>query len=159
MKCPECNAEMKIVHKNYPYAECGLSGVTLLGLEFRACPECGEEERVMPRLEQLHGVIAEAIAEKSPRLTGAEVRFLRKHLGWSGDYFAGVMGVRQETVSRWETEKEPMGVVSERLLRLMALRVRPIESYPNERLVDVAKTDAAPIKLQLRASKTGWKAA
>lgn len=112
----------------------------------------------MPRIAQLHRMIAEAVAEKPARLTGAEVRFLRKHLGWSGEDVANVMGVRQETVSRWETEKEPMGVVSERLLRLMALRLRPIESYPNERLAEVAKDSPCPVSLRLRRpDKAGWR--
>lgn len=158
MKCMECGGEMKVTHRDYPYAESGLPNVVLLGLELRACPKCGETERVMPRLAQLHRVIAEAVAEKTARLTGAEVRFLRKHLGWSGEDFASVMGVRQETVSRWETEKEPMGVVSERLLRLMSLRLRPVEAYPNERLADVAKEDAKPVSLRLRSNKSGWRA-
>lgn len=159
MKCPECGkAEMKITHEDHVYTECGLPNIVLLGLEFRVCPKCGEKERVMPRLAQLHRVIAEAVAEKRARLTGAEIRFLRKHLGWSGDYFAEVVGVRPETVSRWENEKEPMGVTSERLLRLMALRLRPVESYPNERLAEVAREEARPVSLRLRPNHGGWHA-
>lgn len=157
MKCPECGAAMKVTHRDHDYVESGLPHVVLLGLEFRTCPKCGEEERVMPRLAQLHRMIAEAVAEKAARLTGAEVRFLRKHLGWSGEAFANVMGVRQETVSRWETEKEPMGAVSERLLRLMALRLRPVEAYPNERLAEVAKEEPRPVSLRLRPNSSGWR--
>lgn len=96
--------------------------------------------------------------DETARLTGAEIRFLRKHLGWSAEAFAGVIGVRPETVSRWENEKEPMGATSERLLRLMALRLKPVESYPNERLADVAKEDARPVALRLRVDKAGWHA-
>jgi len=150
---------MKSSRRDHLYVESGLPNVMLLGLEFRTCPACGEEERVMPRLAELHRFIAEAVAEKTSRLTGSEVRYLRKHLGWSGEDFANVMGVRQETVSRWETEKEPMGVVSERLLRLMALRLRPVESYPNERLADVAKGEASPIDLRLKPTGSSWKRA
>ena len=156
MKCPECGTQMKIETRNHQYVESGLPNVVLLGLEFRTCPKCGEEERVMPRIAQLHRVIAEAVAEKHARLTGAEVRFLRKHLGWSGEDFAKTMGVTPGTVSRWENEKEAMGPVAERLLRLMALRARPIESYPNERLAEVAQEEARPVKLELHANRTGW---
>lgn len=158
MKCPECNeAEMRVTHRDHAYAESGLPNVVLVGLEFHTCPRCGEEERVMPRLAQLHRLIAERVAEKEARLTGAEIRFLRKHLGWSGEDFAGVMGVRPETVSRWENEKEAMGPAAERLLRLMALREKPVESYPNERLADVAKTAARPVHLEARANRNGWR--
>src|SRR5207248_8367211 len=102
MKCPECGeAEMKVVHRDYAYVESGLPNVVLLGLEFRTCPKCGEEERVIPRLAQLHRLIAERVAGKEARLPGAEIGFLRKHLGWSGEDFAGVLDVRPEPVSRW----------------------------------------------------------
>ncbi len=157
MKCPECNeAEMKVTHRDHVYVESGLPNVVLLGLEFRTCPNCGEEERVLPRLAQLHRLIAERVAEKEARLTGAEIRFLRKHLGWSGEDFAGVLDVRPETVSRWENEKETMSATAERLLRLMALREKPVESYPNERLAGVAKSAARPVHLEARANRTGW---
>ena len=159
MKCPECGTEMKVEHRDHPYTESGLPNVVLIGLEFRVCPECGEEERVMPRLAQLHRAIAEAVADQTARLTGAEIRFLRKHLGWSGEDFAAVMGVRPESVSRWENDKEPMGAPAERLLRLMALRERPVSSYPNERLADIAKGEARAVKLEARANKSGWKVA
>ena len=157
MKCLECGATMKISHKDHLYVECGLPNIVLLGLEFRSCPRCGEEERVMPRIAVLHRTIAEAVAEKLARFTGAEIRFLRKHLGWSGEDFAEVMGVRQETVSRWETEKERMGVSAERLLRLMALRLRPVGEYPNEKLAKVAKEDPRPVRLRLRSNRSGWR--
>jgi putative zinc finger/helix-turn-helix YgiT family protein len=147
---------MKVTHRDHVYVESGLPNVVLLGLEFRTCPKCGEVERVMPRLAQLHRLIAERVAEKEARLIGAEIRFLRKHLGWSGEHFASVMSVRPETVSRWENEKEPMGPIAERLLRLMALREKPVTSYPNDRLADVAKTDARPLHLEARASRSGW---
>ena len=157
MKCPECRkAEMKIEHRDHRYIESGLPNVVLLGLEYRVCPSCGEEERIMPRLAQLHRVIAEALAEKRARLTGAEIRFLRKHLGWSGGDFAEVMGVRGESVSRWENEKEPMGSTAERLLRLMALRLKPVAEYPNERLAEVAQDKPRSLKLRLRPDKAGW---
>ena len=93
---------------------------------------------------------------KEARLTGAEIRFLRKHLGWSGEDFAGVLSVRPETVSRWENEKEPMGRLPNGCLRLFALRERPVTSYPNERLADVAKSDARPMHLQARSNRSGW---
>src|SRR5579863_1998228 len=160
MKCPECGAaEMKVTHENHVYTESGLPNVVLLGVEVRTCKACSEREIAIPRLAQLHRLIAEAVAEKAARLTGAEVRFLRKHLGWSGEDFAATMGVTPSTVSRWENEKEPMGPIAERLLRLMALRARPVETYPNERLADVAKEDARPMHLELESNRNGWKIA
>jgi putative transcriptional regulator len=158
MKCPGCNeAEQVVTHEDHVYTESGLPNVLLQGVEFRRCPKCDEVEMAIPRLAHLHRAIAEIIAEKTARLTGAEIRFLRKHLGWSGEDFAKTMGVTKSTVSRWENEHEPMGAVAERLLRLMALRWKPVESYPNERLADVAQDDAQPLRLEMRANRNGWR--
>jgi DNA-binding transcriptional regulator YiaG len=55
----------------------------------------------------------------------AEVRFLRKHLGWSGADFAAHMGVDPTTVSAWENERKPFGTSSDRLLRLIVARQAP----------------------------------
>jgi putative zinc finger/helix-turn-helix YgiT family protein len=149
---------MKVVHRDHLYTESGLPNVLILEAEFRVCPKCGEEERVLPRIAQLHRVIAEAVAQKVARLTGAEIRFLRKHLGWSGEDFAAVMGVTPSTVSRWENEHESMGATAERLLRLMALRGKPVTEYPNEELKKVAQEAPAPARLRVSSRKSGWKA-
>jgi hypothetical protein len=46
------------------------------------------------------------VIHKPARLSGSEVRYLRKYLGWSGADFAGHVGVDPSTVSNWETDKE-----------------------------------------------------
>lgn len=158
MKCEECGkAEMKITHRDHLYTESGLPNVLLLGLEFRTCPKCGEEERVMPKLAQLHRLIAEYVAEKETRLTGAEARFLRKHLGWSGEDFAKAMDVTPGTVSRWENDKESMSTMADRLLRLYALRTRPVEEYPNERVAMSGLKEARSVHLKIEPLRNGWK--
>jgi putative zinc finger/helix-turn-helix YgiT family protein len=121
MNCARCGALMRTNRENYLYRESGLTYVTLVGVEVGRCPRCGEHEAVIPKIEQLHSAIATAIARKVPRLVSEEVRFLRKHLGWSGGEFAAHLGVSRETVSRWETGAAAMGPVAERLLRLAAL--------------------------------------
>lgn len=156
MKCAECGKEMKSVRRDHEYVESGLPGITLLNLEFRVCP-CGEEEMVIPRTAQLHRLIATRVAEKASRLTGAEIRFLRKHLGWSGEDFAKHMDVTPSSVSRWENDKEPMSVMAERLLRLYALRTHPVEEYPNERLLEAGAHAARPVHLQIEPNRTGWR--
>src|SRR2546425_3135547 len=101
MKCTECGTQMKARRENYRYDECGLRHVTLMGIEVRRCPRCGNYEVSIPHVEKLHRLIARVVIEKTTRFTGEEVRFLRKSLGWSGSDFAKRMGVTDETVSRW----------------------------------------------------------
>jgi putative zinc finger/helix-turn-helix YgiT family protein len=156
MKCPQCGHAMKTARANYLYKECGLPNVTLVGIEVSRCPECGEHEAVIPKIEQLHRAIATSLARKVPGLTPDEIRFLRKHLGWSGGDFAAHMGVSAETVSRWENGAVNMGPAAERLLRLAALTREPAGDYSLEVLKEVAQKKAATQPLRMRVERGGW---
>jgi DNA-binding transcriptional regulator YiaG len=104
----------------------------------------------------LHRVIAFAIAGQKAKLSGPEIRFLRKYLGYSGAHFARTIGVDPATVSRWENEKEPMGATAERLLRLMIVTRQPLEEYPLDLLADVAQEDAPRPNLGIKVEGAGW---
>jgi putative zinc finger/helix-turn-helix YgiT family protein len=158
MKCESCGARMKSGRENYHYTECGLDAVTLLNVEVRRCPECGEYEVEIPRMEELHRLIAQEAASKVPRLAPQEIRFLRKYLGFSGVDFAATLDVTPETVSRWETGKKPMSPVAERALRLMVFVQDPVAEYPLKRLAEVAQGEAVPLRMKLRESRAHWKA-
>lgn len=158
MKCDACGAQMKSGRENYRYTACGLETVTLMNVEVRRCAECGEYEVDIPRVEELHRLIAQEVASKVARLTPEEIRFLRKHLGFSGVDFAAVLDVTPETVSRWENGKKQMSPVSERALRLMAFVRNPMAEYPLEKLAEVAQGEAVPLRMKLRESRAHWKA-
>jgi DNA-binding transcriptional regulator YiaG len=53
---------------------------------------------------------------------GESVRALRRHLGWSQDALAEELGMRQQTVSEWETGKYAPRGGSARLLGMIAER-------------------------------------
>jgi putative zinc finger/helix-turn-helix YgiT family protein len=156
MKCLECGAEMTSARENYNYKASGLP-VTLMNVEVRRCKSCGQDEVVIPRITELHKAIARAVVEKKARLTPAEVRFLRTHLGWSGSDFAKHMAVAAATVSRWENGHEQMSAQADRLLRLMALLKEPVSGYSPDDLLGIDAA-AKPAKIKLTASKTGWTA-
>ena len=72
--------------------------------------------------------------QRRPRAwTAAEVAALRKRLGLSQAAFAGEIGVRQQTVSEWETGRyQPRGA-SVRLLGMLAEEAeeeQPAEDKP-----------------------------
>jgi len=155
MNCPDCNQPMTSANENYGYVASGLPYVTLVGVEVRRCASCGEHEVVIPKLEPLHRTIAMAIVEKRSRLTAAEIRFLRKYLGWSGVDVARHMGVTAESVSRWENEREQMAAVADRLLRLMVVTQAPVSDYSLDALVDLDEK-SAPVRLRVAPKKGGW---
>lgn len=157
MKCDQCGAQMKSGRENYRYTACGLDSVTLVHVEVRRCPECGEYEVDIPRMAELHRLIAQKVASKEPRLTPQEIKFLRKHLGFSGVDFAATLDVTPETVSRWETGKKQMSPIAERALRLMVFVRDAINEYPLERLAEVAQGEALPLRIKVRESRAQWK--
>lgn len=156
MKCPECRTPMTAALEPYKYKECGLSYVTLQNIPINRCPSCGEVVVSIPKVTELHKVLAFAVASKPSRLGSEEIRFLRKYLGWSGVQFANIMAVAQETVSRWETGTAPMGQTAERMLRLMVFRLEPVEKYPTEDLADLGNDGGEKFALDILPTKTGW---
>ncbi len=146
---------MDSVREDYQYAASGLPYVTLSGVEVRRCPECGEVEVMIPKIEELHRALALAVVAKKARLTGAEVRFLRKFLGWSGVDFAKRMGVTPESVSRWENDREKMSALADRPLRLMVVTREPVSDYSLDVLAEL-EDEPAPILLHAKRERGGW---
>ena len=158
MKCFGCGHGMTTGRENVKYDACGLPGVTLVDVEVSRCGHCGQYEVAIPRIEELHRVMAAALVRKSARLTPAEIRFLRTTLEWSGRELADHMGAAPETVSRWEHGKTPMGPQADRLLRLMVLHRTSPESVDLSHLKAVAKQAPAELHTRLIGGKTGWTA-
>jgi len=155
--CPHCGEPMETVVENYRYDGSGLENVVLSNIKVRRCAKDAEVIAVIPRIEELHRVLAKAVASKQTKLTPPEIKFLRKYLGWSGATFADWIGVDRSTVSRWESGDQPMGQQAERLLRVFALAVKPEEQY--EAVAKVTNQTGAPTVLRVhQESSGGWAA-
>lgn len=162
MICPQCQkAELTAGRENHHYLESGLSNVTLRDIVIRRCPDCGASLASIPRLAELHRAIALQLVRKPERLVPAEIRFLRKHLGWSGADFARKFHCSPSQVSRWEsdTRPTPMSNAYELLLRTLVAQGEKIEDYQQhmEEIATVAET--RPSVLALVLGKSGWQQA
>jgi len=156
-KCRNCDkAEMNSRPETYLYKESGLPNVVLVGVEVRRCPSCGHHELVLPRVTELHRTLAHALLRKSSRLSGPEIRYLRKYIGWSGADFARHVGVDPSTVSNWETDKDPIGSTSDRLLRLMVAHGAPVDEYPLDELTKIGDEQTPPLELRVSPKARGW---
>jgi putative transcriptional regulator len=148
MKCDDCGGpattERNAVRR---YIIGGLPHVELHGVEVTTCQKCGKEGIAIPRIGQLHRVLADAFVRQRRMLAPVEIRYLRKHIGLSAADFAQMMGVARETVSRWETGAQPMGAVADRLIRLLVLRHEPTECYVVDDLLRGLNDEAAPDNL------------
>ena len=158
LNCFNCGHGMTTGRENVKYDASGLPGVTLVDVEVSRCGHCGQYEVAIPRIEELHRVMAIALVRKAARLTPAEIRFLRTTLGWSSRELADHMGAAAETVSRWEHGKTPIGPQADRLLRLMVLHRTLPESFDLSHLKDVARQSPADLRARLIGSKAGWTA-
>lgn len=111
--------------------ECGLPAVTTReDIPLEALPSAviqdayvytcknGHREIGIPQLAQILRWIALRLIEKRSQLTGAEIRYLRKHLGFAAKEFAEFMSVKPETVSRWEGGTLSMSMAHEKNLRI-----------------------------------------
>jgi putative transcriptional regulator len=155
--CRTCGkAELTSQRETSLYEESGLPNVVLVGIEVRRCPSCGHHELVLPRVAELHKTIAQVVIHKRTRLSGAEVRFLRKYLGWSGVDFARHVGVDPSTVSNWENDKDPIGPSADRLLRLMVVRGAPVEDYALDELTKIENERTPPVDMRLSPKPRGW---
>jgi putative zinc finger/helix-turn-helix YgiT family protein len=158
MTCLECGGTMRTRREVVPFEKpIGLPGVRVSTFVAR-CPKCGAYEVMLPNLEGLHQAIARAVIAKKERLAPAEVRFLRKVLGWSGADFAEYMGTSAETVSRWETGATPIGPQADRLLRVMVMNRDPVSDYRKlDLLKTVARAKPAAVRMLARADGGGWR--
>ncbi len=157
--CPSCHGPMRKSLEDFDYTKmAGGVRVMLRKVEILRCTGCDESEVVIPRILELHRLIATDIAQVPRRLTPAEVRFLRKWLKRTGLELAALCRVTPATVSRWENGRTPIGSTAEQLLRLLVL-----SSDPAGRLgladLPLTITKARPKALDLRPAAKGWKAA
>lgn len=127
-KCYECGKVMQKKVITHRYRESGLPDVYLEGVYEFSCKECGTNFVDIPEPVQLHIVLAIAISKSPEKLTGPEIRFLRKEVGMTGKAFAEFIGVDPVTLSRWENDKGDANkeASNDRLIRI-AFRVMMYE--------------------------------
>jgi putative zinc finger/helix-turn-helix YgiT family protein len=135
-----------------------LPGVKLQGVPVYRCEQCGAEEVEIPKLGDLLRLLANMVAKKPGRLTGDELRFLRKHLGWSQHDAARQLlnSDANETISRWENGKQSASFAAEQLLRVLVERK---EQDANYRLQEISTgADGQPEHLLTRWKGDRWAA-
>ncbi|HEY4243796.1 MAG TPA: hypothetical protein VGM88_28480 [Kofleriaceae bacterium] len=120
MKCTKCGeGTLKKFAGDHVYRESGMEHVILRNVTKYECEHCHDKSVEIPRMAQLHRLLAEILVRKAARLVPSEVRFLRDHLDLTNKGFAALMGVTEPQASRWTTT-ETMGVPAEHFLRTLA---------------------------------------
>ena len=81
------------------------------------------------KYQEIEDGVAFALSLKPASLTGAEVHFLRRHLGLTLDQLAARLGVTRQGVCKWEHRGETetgMGAATEKLLRMLVLEAKGV---------------------------------
>jgi putative zinc finger/helix-turn-helix YgiT family protein len=120
MECFECENPhpfkgRRIVHK---YKESGLEHITLSGIEEFKCPQCGAVYLEIPKAKQLNALIAEMLLKRDQVLSGAEIRFLRKQLGYSSEQFGKLISYDPKSLSRIENGHQKVTSTFDRLVKM-----------------------------------------
>ena len=96
MQCPTCKKDRLRPWKGM---------ITRMGVEIEAagrqCGSCGETIFEGDEVQRHEREIAAALVARGVR-TAAEFKFVRKMAGFRANEIAELLGVRPETVSRWE---------------------------------------------------------
>ena len=150
MRCPECNRPLRRARRDYQYTESGLSNVVLEGAPVYICAQHGVQAAALRNVLAVHAAISRALLALNRPLRGAEIRFLRKHRGWSQAELANRLGVTEVTVSRWETEAAPSGAANQVVLRYLFMAP---ETFP-PRLKFIGKPPARVPLLRIPASRS-----
>jgi DNA-binding transcriptional regulator YiaG len=94
--------------------------VLLINSAFEA-EQDGEKVPVVPDIQGLEAAVAVARVTVPDKLSGREIRFLRKAMCKKAAELARFLDVTPETFSRWENDREVMSTNAERVFRLRIL--------------------------------------
>ena len=101
-KCTSCGASARTFRKTTREQRYQVGETTYrTSVPMEQCPKCGEGFVEGPRLHQAELDVAAEVARRGPA-AGETFRFMRKVLGIRGNEMAELLGVRPETISRWE---------------------------------------------------------
>ena len=121
MKCPSCDTKkpMKTVKKSVKYKDCGLDFITIDKAEVSTCTHCGEEIIHYGNLIKIHEAIKDTLLKKDTALTGKEIVFLRKQVGWDQMAFAKKLKMSLRTIQRLEASEAPVDLDKDKYIRMV----------------------------------------
>lgn len=150
MECIECGQDAILVRKQIVrYDGIRVKDVFLQNAEVEYCRTCGSESLAVRNIKKTHVMIGLGIAVQPARLSGDEVRYLRKAMRATAEGLAKRLGMAPETFSRWENGRLP-AVQSEKLLRMNFL-VATVDQLSGN--FDLTTLAAALLKSNLSAER------
>ncbi|MBR1605586.1 MAG: helix-turn-helix domain-containing protein [Alphaproteobacteria bacterium] len=113
----------------YHYTESGLDNVYLYNISVVQDIK-GEKVIYVPKINQLHKVIAEGIIYKKGLISVQEIKFLRTEMGLKQSELSGLLGKEAQAVGRWERGDNSIDKTTDTLLRLLVAQYLNLEINP-----------------------------
>lgn len=144
----------------FHYTSCGLQNVWLKNGYTTVETEFGSAISIHD-LEGLHNVLGMNIVTTKPKLSGAEVRFLRKELDLPQLQLANLLGVSEQTVRGWEKHRTKITEPADKLLRILYVEHVKGQSKVRELIDGIAKLNRQvhKIRVEMEETATGWQQA
>lgn len=142
------------------YISCGLMNIWLKnGYETIKTPY-GEATSIHDT-EGLHKAIGLFLVNNKSRLTGAELRFLRKELDLSQNNLANLLGVSESSIRSWENSRAKASGPAEKMLRLLYQQKVNGHKDINDLLERICQLnrDTHSDKIWLEETNSGWEKA
>ena len=118
--CNECG--LAVNNKKEPVYETEMFGVTVSLINAVTVTFCGcDEEITIPNQRGLIAAMALVRAGMPQKLSGKEIKFLRKVMDKPANEMAVFLDVDPATLSRWENDKVPISIIAEKFMRMTAV--------------------------------------
>ncbi|PCI00677.1 MAG: hypothetical protein COB79_05345 [Zetaproteobacteria bacterium] len=139
--CPICGStNMKFSNKqSHNLSVMGLPNVMAIGIHIYECSNCHEHFKEYPTSKAFKELIIRSLVTVSRDLTGREMAFIRKNLGFTARKWASLIRVHNVTLSDWENEKKAINKTAEIALRMRA--ALDLEINPEQ--IEVGTSDAS----------------
>src|SRR5579863_1002631 len=139
-KCSKCGAKATVMSGNCPFNEIGIP-VILRRVPLVKCNECGNMDPIIPDFDGLMDCLARGVICKPYKLTGREIRFLRKYTGRNQEDFAKRIPVDPTTLSKWENSQTEPGAQSDRLIRLLVVNLSERLEKTDKKIMELVFAD------------------
>lgn len=142
------------------YTSCGLDYIWLRN-GYTAIPTNYGEATSVHDIEGLHRAIGLYLINNVPRLSGPEIRFLRKELDLSQTDLANFLNVSESTIRAWENDRSKISGPAEILLRALYQEKTNENKAINDLLKRISQLNKSVHlqKIFLEETDSGWKQA
>lgn len=133
-KCVQCGTPAKRFRKAKREQRYQVGETTYYtNVPMKECPDCSEGYVDGPELKAAELAVASEVARRGPA-AGVSFRFMRRVLGIRGNEMAELLGVRPETISRWEQGRGEVDLSAWAVLSSIVLEEREGRRALRERL-------------------------